>query len=466
MFEQKDATKVQAALIKMIASSGFLTEANLTESDAATRLSLDFAHDAVVFDVSDCAEHVATLQDYASLYMPALHNLDIAFSLDVEKEVVSIGLIAKNDEINLDTTSADELAFDDSDYDEDEDDTDEDDESPATSRSAEQERLKVLTTPEMHKVAARIFSSLGDSADMAAYVSFLRDFDGLLSRYGGVAAKSRMPTDEEETAAFNVDMAALSDFFIEEAKKRGKKKKGWNEGRSGLLSALMKGLSGETGDKVQSAWDGLKAKEFKGAMIEVVRKMAAVIVEESGEKTNEAAPVTDATEEGASGAIPLCAMVRLINAADLHAWAKDQGFTHMLMPDDMHVTVAYSKEPIDTTGMPPMEKVIVQGEGSSERSVNYLGDNKALVLHLGPEESKPLADRWEEYRTVGASWDYDGYKPHITLSYKENLTEEQLKTIKPFTGPLHFGEEKVKELKKQEDGTPGFDVTKIPHVKL
>jgi hypothetical protein len=446
----------------MMSSSGFLVEANLTEGDANARLSLDFAHDAVVFDVSDCLEHVATLQDYASLYMPALHNLDTAFSVDVDRQSISIALISQDDAINLDTASEIYDEDEDDDTDEDEDSDDEDDEDAAAkSRSAEHERLKVLTTPEMHKTAARIFSSLGDSADMAAYVGFLRDFDGLLSRYGGVAAKSRMPLDEEETA-FNTDIAALSDFFLEEAKKRGKKK-GYSDGRSGLLSALMKGLSGESGEKVQSAWDGLKVEAFKESMSNVVATAAGILSEEL-EKRGPSEEET--TEEGASGAIPLVAMVRLINATDLHSWAKEQGFTHMLEPDDMHVTVAYSKEPIDTTGMPPMEKVIVQGEGSSERSVNYLGDNKALVLHLGPEESKPLADRWEEYRTVGASWDYDGYKPHITLSYKENLTEEQLKTIKPFTGPLHFGEEKVEELKKQEDGTPGFDVTKIPHVKL
>ena len=37
----------------------------------------------------------------------------------------------------------------------------------------------------------------------------------------------------------------------------------------------------------------------------------------------------------------------LLNAADVVAWAKEQGFEFVMPADEMHVTVCYSKTPVD-----------------------------------------------------------------------------------------------------------------------
>lgn len=502
MFGTDDSSIVQKAIIKMINASGFLPQAGLTEADAKSRLSLDFAHDAVILDITDCAEHASTLIDYATLYGPAVLNAP----LDISAEEAALIIRVRNPETNIDIAAEaedyDDIDDDEDDTDEDEDDSDEDDEdddeesddpsagAAAKARIPEEDRLRVLITPEMHKVASRIFAMLGDSADMAAYASFLRAFDNLLVQYGGIAAQPRNP-DSEETkeaiteSAFAIEMAALGDLLIEEARRRKKKKKGWNEGRSGLLSAIMKGLSGEKGERIQSAWDNLKPDAFSEAMGNVVSTAVAIIQKEleergEGESKDEDSSSEDnsstgrETEEDAAEVspavdekkIPLCAMAKLLNGDDLVKWAREQGFTHITSPEDLHVTVAYSKEPIDPTQMPPFERIKLTGMQSAERSLGYLGENKALVLHLGEEECAPLKERWQKYRDLGASWDYDSYKCHLTISYKEDFNEQQLQNMKPYLGSLIFDTETVKELKPQADGSPGFDVNKIPHITL
>ncbi|MCZ3275982.1 hypothetical protein NYZ53_19970, partial [Acinetobacter baumannii] len=51
----------------------------------------------------------------------------------------------------------------------------------------------------------------------------------------------------------------------------------------------------------------------------------------------------------ANDAAPRTLYVRrdLLNAGELIAWARDAGFTTTLPADDMHVTIAYSRTPID-----------------------------------------------------------------------------------------------------------------------
>ena len=125
----------------------------------------------------------------------------------------------------------------------------------------------------------------------------------------------------------------------------------------------------------------------------------------------------------------------LKNADEVIAWAKANGFATTLIPEEMHVTVAYSKKPVDwdkvgrrndTVNVPP----------NSNRSVEQLGDEGAVVLRFA---SAALSQRWQELVEAGASWDYPSYKPHVTLTYDGD--DVDLKTIKPYSGKLIFGPE-------------------------
>lgn len=126
----------------------------------------------------------------------------------------------------------------------------------------------------------------------------------------------------------------------------------------------------------------------------------------------------------------------LTNALDLVAWFKDQGFATTL--DDMHVTVAYSHEPIDWTEAPAgAETVVVEG---GARSIAKF-DKGAVVLKF---ESVDLADRWKAFRDLGASWKYDDYAPHVTITYDGDGVD--LDKIEPYAGKLEFGAEVFAEI--------------------
>lgn len=135
------------------------------------------------------------------------------------------------------------------------------------------------------------------------------------------------------------------------------------------------------------------------------------------------------------GAKPLYVSRKLLNGADVRAWALAQGFKEPLLADDMHVTVAYSKAACDWSGMGRAQDAVSIGPQMRDRSVGKLGDG-ATVLHFF---SPNLSERWAQMCAAGASWDYDAYQPHVTISYES--PDFDVSGIEPYTGPLEFGPE-------------------------
>lgn len=131
---------------------------------------------------------------------------------------------------------------------------------------------------------------------------------------------------------------------------------------------------------------------------------------------------------------PLYVYRRVLNAADVIAWAKANGFEKCVPPEEMHVTVAHSSDALDWTAAGDhFDNLIAEG---GVRSVAPLGDKGAVVLKFQLGE---LNDRWQEFRDAGASWDFPGYQPHVTLTYNGGGID--LSGIAPFAGPIQFGPE-------------------------
>jgi len=135
----------------------------------------------------------------------------------------------------------------------------------------------------------------------------------------------------------------------------------------------------------------------------------------------------------------------LLNAAEFTAWAKEQGFE--TVQDNLHVTIAFSKRPVDW--MAVSSDWSFSGEDGTlnvppggARIVEPLGSAGAVVLLFA---SGNLAYRHGEIVRAGASWDFDEYQPHVTITWKapEGLN---LKKVKPFPGPLKFGPEVFEEI--------------------
>jgi 8-oxo-dGTP pyrophosphatase MutT (NUDIX family) len=132
----------------------------------------------------------------------------------------------------------------------------------------------------------------------------------------------------------------------------------------------------------------------------------------------------------------------LKNAAALVEWARAAGFKETLAPDDMHVTIAYSREPL---AWPPAQEGDQSTPAGRKRTLERLGDAGAIVLRF---EDPALAARWQELRDAGASYDYPEYKPHVTFAISDEPDAIDLASIEPYVGPLEFGPEEFAELPK------------------
>lgn len=140
---------------------------------------------------------------------------------------------------------------------------------------------------------------------------------------------------------------------------------------------------------------------------------------------------------------------KLKNADDLIAWAHEQGFETCLDPKEMHVTIAYSKEKIDVSEMTDSFDTVnvaaKKGDKGGKREMKLFGEKEDCVVLVF--ENPDLHHRWEEFiDDFGASWDHDGYHPHVTISYNGLPEGMKLEDIEPYKGRLEFGPEIHQEI--------------------
>lgn len=132
----------------------------------------------------------------------------------------------------------------------------------------------------------------------------------------------------------------------------------------------------------------------------------------------------------------------VLNADEIIAWAKAQGFTSTLPANDMHVTVAFSKQPVNWAAAGRRSEPL--NEWGGPRKLQAFGpEGDAIVLQF---ESGELHKRWEELLGIGASWDWPEYHPHLTITYSKP-PELVLGMVEPFKGMIQLGPEVFAEVK-------------------
>lgn len=157
-----------------------------------------------------------------------------------------------------------------------------------------------------------------------------------------------------------------------------------------------------------------------------------------------------ATRQAANDAAPRTLYVsrKVVNAAEIISWAKEQGFKTTLPADDLHVTIAYSRTPVDWMKM---------GENWSDNGKGGLtippGGPRLMEVFGQPGEAKvlifsssALSWRHEDMKRNGASWDHDEYQPHLTISYDPDAPD--LDTVEPYRGKIELGPEIFEEVKE------------------
>ncbi len=134
----------------------------------------------------------------------------------------------------------------------------------------------------------------------------------------------------------------------------------------------------------------------------------------------------------------------VVNAADIIAWAKGQGFESTLPADDLHVTVTFSRTPVDWMQMGQSwsgEDGKLRIPPGGVRMMERFGE--ATVLLFAASE---LSCRHEEMVRKGATWDHPEYQPHITISYAAG--DLDLSKVEPYRGKIVLGPEVFEEVKE------------------
>jgi len=153
---------------------------------------------------------------------------------------------------------------------------------------------------------------------------------------------------------------------------------------------------------------------------------------------------------------PLYVSRAVVNAAEIIAWAESQGFTDIV--PDLHVTLLYSKRPVDWMKMGEnwsgdgKGQVTIQPGGP--RLVEPLGAATAVLLF----SSTDLQWRHRNMIEAGASSDYPEYQPHITITYGD---APDLATVEPYRGKIVLAPEQFEEI---ETDDPAFAFAATQHV--
>jgi hypothetical protein len=176
---------------------------------------------------------------------------------------------------------------------------------------------------------------------------------------------------------------------------------------------------------------------------------------------------------------PLYVRRPVLNSRDILSWARGQGIPDLLAGSELHVTVVYSRKPVDWFKAgedcwygPNADEVKVVVPEGGPRAVECF-DGGAIVLQFA---SSRLSHRHHDilWRCDG-SHDSEDYNPHITLSYSDNESIRQEiynGEITPYRGQIVLGPEIFEEAKgydpEEEPSSGGSESepTGVPEVKV
>lgn len=136
----------------------------------------------------------------------------------------------------------------------------------------------------------------------------------------------------------------------------------------------------------------------------------------------------------------------LLNSADLVKWARKQGFGSIV--PDLHVTIMYSKQPVDWLKIGADE---FRSEPDGGLTVKPGGPRvmekfgRAVVLGFASSDlqyrHRSMMYRGEE---DGITWEHDDYTPHVTITYDAGAMN--IDEVEAYTGELRFGPEIFEEI--------------------
>jgi len=128
----------------------------------------------------------------------------------------------------------------------------------------------------------------------------------------------------------------------------------------------------------------------------------------------------------------------VLNKADIVRWAEGQGFRDIV--PDLHVTILYSRAPIDWFIAGDSWDTNLPLPAGGPRLVEEFDDGAKALLFA----SRQLKWRHEEFIELGASESHPDYQPHITISY----SPIDLAKVEAYQGKILLGPEIFEEVKE------------------
>lgn len=128
---------------------------------------------------------------------------------------------------------------------------------------------------------------------------------------------------------------------------------------------------------------------------------------------------------------------KVINAADIIAWAKSQGLKP-IPADELHVTIMYSRTAVDWMAMGTdnwNEDGTMTVPPGGPRVVSKF-DGGAIVLEFS---CAPLSWRWCMLKERGCEPSHNEYAPHVTIMYDSG--DVDISKIVPYQGKIELGPE-------------------------
>ncbi len=132
----------------------------------------------------------------------------------------------------------------------------------------------------------------------------------------------------------------------------------------------------------------------------------------------------------------------VLNAEEIAEHYRSQGVKKVYAPESMHVTIVYSKKPIDWMKFgEPWDAQLEIKEGGPRVHEKFGDAEDVLVLLFASHE---LNWRHQRAMDLGASFDFDEYQSHISLTLEGR--DIDLKELKPWTGKIVLGPEIYEEV--------------------
>jgi hypothetical protein len=152
--------------------------------------------------------------------------------------------------------------------------------------------------------------------------------------------------------------------------------------------------------------------------------------------TEDRLTITDATPRS------LYVQRKVLNKQSFIDWAEEQGLP--AINTDLHVTVVHSRDAINWMKLGQDWNAdrdgVLRIPPGGPRTIERLED--VIVLEF---TSSDLEWRNTQAREAGASFDYDEYRPHITLAPAEGVIANY-ENIEPYRGPIVLGPEIFEEI--------------------